>query len=55
MKKIKILSLESLKSDLFKEQIIEGFNIRGGYGTGNTCILSAGSDGIQHHEGDKAD
>lgn len=36
MKKMKINSLESLKNDLFQEEIIEGFNIRGGYGTYRT-------------------
>ena len=55
MKNVKITSLESLKNDLFKEQIIEGFNIRGGYGGGNTCILTSDKYGNQHHDGDKQD
>jgi hypothetical protein len=47
MKNLKIKNLESLKSDLFQNQVVDGFNIRGGYGsptyywfyTGPSCAI----------------
>jgi hypothetical protein len=42
MKNLKIKNLESLKSDLFKENMVDGFNIRGGYGTTHSHLTYIG-------------